>query len=131
MSWRNHDLNTTLRRTASGRLLGFGESAAGHSPGVVLETTPLVPAAADVFTPEELAARLDYYAERAARRVPLDRDGPPAPPDEPGAVCAGCGTPSPNGNRVGIGRSCWWVLVPKTGDVYCPVCATDLGGRNR
>lgn len=45
--------------------------------GVWLETTRVTPPVSSVFSPEELAERLAYYADRAERRLPLFTGHPP------------------------------------------------------
>lgn len=81
---------------------------------VILTTTPKVEWACMVFDDDEMDARLDRYADRAEKRLPLFHDGPPEPEDEnrPGvARCDGC--------RVKCSRQ---LLVDYEGLDLCPRC---------
>lgn len=124
MSWATREYSTALARTPTGRLLGTVYGDDDEPDAVAVATTPRTCYANEVFDPEELAGRLDYYALRAEARLPLFAPGDPAPPDEAGAVCCGCGVPCPNGTSVGRGLSCWWVSRGR--DAYCPTCAAYL-----
>ena len=46
---------------------------------VEVATTPLVPAAGEAFTADELEARIRFYAERVARELPACGESPAAP----------------------------------------------------
>jgi hypothetical protein len=94
--------------------------------------------ACQVLSPEELAARLDYYAERAAARLPLFEDGDPVPPEAIVFECWGCGLGTPyrlKGDRLYrmMPASCpGWVTEQSTfrGQkkvVWCPDCAAMPG----
>ncbi len=63
--------STNLERLKfNGKLFTYSEV---HPPrgGIDLTTTPLCPAANEVFSPEEMAERIAYYAARAELRLPL------------------------------------------------------------
>lgn len=77
--------------------------------------------------------RLARYAERAAARLPLFGDGPPAPPDDGVGRCAGCGAAAPQ--RKGLKPLGWDVrrdqIMPDRPSyrpviLTCPACLESL-----
>lgn len=80
---------------------------------------PRFPAPRDVFTPEELAARLAWHAERVARERPPELVRP---------LCDACGMQAPCGNA-GLRNTRWMVrrVWPKNRETYCPECFAQWG----
>jgi hypothetical protein len=116
---------------------GGGTEIVGVS-GPVLTPASRTLHACQVLSPEELAARLDYYAERAAARLPLFEDGEPVPQEAVVFECWGCGLGTPyrrHGDRLYrlMPASCpGWVTEQSTfrGQkkvVWCPDCAAMTG----
>lgn len=92
-----------------------------------IATTPLAPAACDVFTPEQLEARIAKYAERAAAGVPLFEDGPREPTAAPRGECFGCGVCATQ-SEVMLGE--WKSRTYYAGhlvETYCPACFDVFG----
>jgi len=101
------------RRNPSGTVMGTVYEEAQEDK-VILTTTPKVTWACMVFDDDEMDERLDRYADRAEKRLPLFHDGPPVPEDEnrPGvARCDGC--------RVKCSHQ---LLVDHEGLDLCPRC---------
>jgi hypothetical protein len=104
-------------------------------PEVEVETgAGIVLPAHVVFSPGVMAVRLQVYELLAEQRLPLDGDGPAAPPEGERGVCWGCGVkgdwPVGPGTRAIAARSGW--LIQRFGgnwmpEVWCPACVA-MGG---
>lgn len=118
-------LSTAIR--AAGLVKTVHDPAPGG--GIDLTSVPLVPAASLAFTPAELEERIRVYAARAARRLPLFREGRPDPARPGAVVCGACGRPSPNGPR--CDKFGWRTRAnPRHGcvrETYCPECFAQWG----
>ncbi len=101
-----------------------GRTFAGRWGGMNLTRVPQTPAAQNVFSESELAARLDAMGEQM-RNEEGERKYEPA-------RCWCCDAVCPNGHYVGVGLSVGWVSRPLPGlegvtEVYCPKCFEEWG----
>jgi hypothetical protein len=97
-------------------------------------STRFAPPAHSVFSPNELEARIEVYAEIVAQGLSLFGDE--AEEDEPPRnECWGCGCKTPlreNGWRMMPAVTPGWVLIPVGGgsrlsEIWCPDCAAMTG----
>lgn len=100
--------------------------------GMILETTPICPAANDVFDQHELEARIAAYAKRAAAKRPLFTKSRRRVKDDRRwgyKICDACGLTAPNHTKPEAGWASRRVCFSGVGlnETYCPTCF-DLHG---
>lgn len=100
---------------------------------VDVHSTRTTPAASEVFSPNELEARLEAYAEILAQGESLFEDG--SEPDETVRnACWGCGETPPlreDGTQPMATKMPGWVVMERAGnylvEIWCPECAAMPG----
>jgi hypothetical protein len=106
----------------------FGGLPQHDNPDAVeVRRVPISRPASQVFTPEEMDARIRRYAERAAQRLPLFHDGPAETANDRGR-CWACEAIASARDMLVNGE---WKSrhVPEAGlpEMYCPTCFGAFG----
>lgn len=108
---------TQIRKNHDGGVFGLGKEHDLPPLGMILESVPFAPAANVVFSPEELEARIAYYAAKHAD----------APPDGCQCWCCGKTTSRTSGFHLMGWVSRTYGVGISHKEIYCGECFAEWG----